>query len=329
MATALLVTTSAHAEPSAADRESARSLMVDGDRKMEARDAAGAMTAYRAAHEIMKVPSTGASYADAALAAGFFVEARDACLQVARIPAAANENAAFQKARAQCAEIVPKADAKIATITIKLTPVPGAGEPTVAFDGVNVPVGALLVPRKINPGKHVLSATLAGHADYRRETVIKEGENYELALTFAKEDGTPVAAPPSAATTPTEAPPRPLPAAGRSPLVYVGFGVAAVGFVAGGVTGGLALSKASDAKVGCVDQRCPRENQDTADGSRTLGTVSTIGFGVGLVGVGVGIYGLLSSPTPSSRPAATIWRAGSVSASPAIGPSSFGVRGSF
>ena len=45
-----------------------------------------------------------------------------------------------------------------------------------------------------------------------------------------------------------------------SPLVYVGFGVAAAGLIVGAVTGGLALSAASDAKEGCdANNNCPSD----------------------------------------------------------------------
>lgn len=315
----------AHAEPSAADRESARSLMNEGDKKLAARDARGAMKAYQTAHEIMRVPSTGASYAQAALEAGFYVEARDACLQVARIATAPNEPPAFQKARAACTDLVPKADAKIATVTIKWEPLPGAGDPKVAFDGAAIPSGALLVPRKVNPGKHVISATLSDYEDERTEVTAAEAGNIEITLTFKKrKGGAAVATTPASSNEASGAGASDTTAKGRSPLVYVGFGIGAAGFLVGGVTGGLSLSKASDAKAGCVDQHCPRSQQDVADSSRTLGTVSNIGFGVGLVGVGLGVYGLLAGGKPTTATTSAPRRI-----LPVVGVSSLGVQGQF
>ena len=311
----------AHAEPSAADRETARSLMTEGDKKLAAKDAPGAMRAYRAAHEIMKVPSTGASYAEAAVAAGFFVEARDACLQVARIAVGAGEPPAFQRARASCAELVPKADTQIATLVIKYTPPPGAGDPTATLDGVALPGGALLVPRKVNPGKHVVTATLAGYLDERQEVTVEAGKSSEVVLAFKKGGAAAESKQPPAASEP----PAPTATAGRSPLVYAGFGIGAAGLLAGGITGGLSLSKASDAKAGCVDNHCPPANKSAGDSAHALGNVSTIGFGVGLVGIGVGVYGLVAN-----RPAATSASAWSRRAvQPVFGPTSLGVRGQF
>ena len=312
----------AHAQPSAADRESARSLMNEGDKKLAAHDARGAMKAYQTAHEIMKVPSTGASYAQAALEAGFFVEARDACLQVARLPVAASEPAAFQKARSACTDLVPRADAKIATITIRVAPMPGAGEAKVSLDGAALLSGALLVPRKVNPGKHVITASLANHDDERTEVTAGEAATIEITLTFKKTKASGIP-PVERATTPDKEA-RPT-STGLSPLVYVGFGVGAAGLLVGGLTGGLSVSKAGDAKEGCVDKHCPRGNQDAADSSRTFGTISTIGIGVGIVGVGVGVgvYGLLAG----SKRASTATRGTNLT--PIIGASSLGFQGQF
>src|SRR5436190_23509399 len=55
----------ARAEPSAADKETARSLMDEGDRKFAAKDYKGALDAYQGAHAIMGVPTTGLEVAKA------------------------------------------------------------------------------------------------------------------------------------------------------------------------------------------------------------------------------------------------------------------------
>ena len=82
-----------------------------------------------------------------------------------------------------------------------------------------------------------------------------------------------------------------------SPLVYAGFGGAAVFGLVGAITGGLAFSKASSAKDACDGTRCPPSTHDDISSSKTFGTVSTITFALAGVGLGVGIYGLFSSPS--------------------------------
>src|SRR5262249_44553309 len=51
--------------PSAADRETARKLLDDGDAAFEKKDYDGALKAYAAAHAIMHVPTTGIEVAKA------------------------------------------------------------------------------------------------------------------------------------------------------------------------------------------------------------------------------------------------------------------------
>src|SRR5262249_1001249 len=65
----------AYAEPSAADRETARSLMNEGDAKFDAKNYAQALKAYQGAHAIMGLPSTGYAVARTQAALGQLVEA--------------------------------------------------------------------------------------------------------------------------------------------------------------------------------------------------------------------------------------------------------------
>ena len=63
----------AHAEPSAADRQTARTLLIKGRNKLKAGDAEGALADFRAAHAIMHVPPTGLDLARAQVALGQLV----------------------------------------------------------------------------------------------------------------------------------------------------------------------------------------------------------------------------------------------------------------
>jgi len=108
---------------------------------------------------------------------------------------------------------------------------------------------------------------------------------------------------------------------GVSPLVYVGFGVGAAGLVVGGVAGAMSLSHTAQAKQFCTNGRCTPEAAEDLEASKTWGNISTIGFAVGGVGVGVGIIGLATSGG-SERPS-------TARIEPVIGPRWTGVRGRF
>ena len=61
-----------------------------------------------------------------------------------------------------------------------------------------------------------------------------------------------------------------------------------MGLVIGGVFGGLALGTKSTLDSHCVNKTCPASEQSDIDSLSTKATVSTVGFGVGIVGVAVG-----------------------------------------
>ena len=73
------------AEPSASDRDTARALVIDGRAKLAAKDHEGAYKAFKAAHAIMGVPTTGLDLAKAEEALGLLVEARTTALDVTRM----------------------------------------------------------------------------------------------------------------------------------------------------------------------------------------------------------------------------------------------------
>jgi hypothetical protein len=94
-----------------------------------------------------------------------------------------------------------------------------------------------------------------------------------------------------------------MPASDGSPSIsgktlgYAIGGVGIAGLVVGGVTGALVLGKRSIADEHCYPelQRCDQEGIDANDAGRTLGVVSTTGFVVGVLGIGLGTYFILTS----------------------------------
>ena len=101
----LLATRAAHAEPTAADKDAARKLIEQGRARDEAKDPKGALEAFKAADEIMHVPSTAIMVANAQVNLGRFVEARDTLAHVIKAPKAPDEPAGFQRARKAAEEL--------------------------------------------------------------------------------------------------------------------------------------------------------------------------------------------------------------------------------
>jgi hypothetical protein len=175
----------------------------------------------------------------------------------------------------------------------------------------------------VNPGRHVVIVSAEGYAANRRTVTLTEGETKTVEVELEGDDE-PAAAGKSAKLE-VDSADKSAESPGTSPLVYVGFGVAAVGVVVGSVSGWMSLSKASSAKEHCDGNACTPEARDDLDASLSLATVSNVSFGVAAVGAAVGVVALLSSGSGPVERTARARR----SIEPVISPRFVGVKGSF
>jgi hypothetical protein len=275
----------AYAEPTAADKETARGLMAEGRDKREKGDHKGALEAFRAAHKIMNVPTTGLELGREQIELGMLIEARDTLLAVARTPAKPGEAEAFGKARDEAEKLAESIAPRLASAKINAKGLPDGAEAEITIDGVAVS-GVLGVARKMNPGDHTIVVRAKG-LEKSTDFKLTEGETKEIEVDFttAKKSEGPI----------VEHPPDKPSGGGISPLAVTGFVIAGVGLVVGGVTGVMHLSKTSDLKDRCPNGRCGPDTYDDYDSAKTLGTISTISFAVAGAGAVVGVIGLLSS----------------------------------
>lgn len=319
----VLVAPAARAQISASDKETARALMKDGDAKRAKGDHKGAYEAYKAAHAIMNVPTTGLEMGREQERLGMLVEARDTLLSVTRLPVMPGESANMALARDEAQKIADVIEPRIASLKIVLDKLPSGATPKVTVDGTPILVATLGVPRKHNPGPHEI-VVVVGTVEKKTEVDLAEGETKEVSI-----DVSPTEAPKEAAkpdphdAPPPEEPPPPPPPPGRSSLVWIGFGTAAAMGVVGAVTGVFAFTTASSAKDRCEGTRCPPAVHDDIESSRTYGTISTISFAVAGAGAIVGVIGLYTSPkaTPTEPAAGSLGLL--------IGANGFALRGSF
>jgi hypothetical protein len=292
-----LVPAPASAAPTAADRETARGLLKDGDTKFDSKDYRAALKNYEAAHSIMGYPSTGFAVAKTRAALGLLVEARDMALEVTRIPPKPGDPAAFARARESATKLAEELSRRIASLEITFHGGPESGEVALLLDGESVPVASLGAPRKANPGRHEVSASAPGFKSVSAHVDLAEGET--KAVTLELEPEASAAAAPVAAAATTESTAEAEEPSGRrlSPLVYVGFGVGAAGLVTGTVTGILHLTKTSSVRDTYCNggDECRPGFEDDRDAAKTYATIANIAFGVGIAGVAVGIVGLVTS----------------------------------
>jgi hypothetical protein len=328
------------AEPTAGERETARALMNEGDRKSAAKDYAGALKAYQGAHAIMSVPSTGAALARTQAAMLLLVEARDTALQVTRMPVRPNESSPFTKARTAAEKLAQELATRIPSLQITVQGPPPSADVRITFDGQALPSTVLKFPYKANPGRHNIAASAGGFADASREVDLREGESASVILSLtASATKTAASAPPKSETQAAARSDTPSllgreaadASPGASPLVYIGFAVGGAGLIAGSVAGVLHLSRVAQVKDDyCAGgTSCDPGFAKERDQAMTLATASNIGFAVAAVGVGVGIIGLATSKSAKASSTGGAAAANTAYWEPVVGVGSIGVRGGF
>lgn len=302
---------------SAADRETARSLMDQGDDLRNKGDLKAALQRFQAANEIMHVPTTALEVARTQASMGLLVEARDTLAQIMSSAPTPREPAQFRAARDEAQKLDASLEPRVPMVTVAVTGAKEGSPVSLSVDGVAVPSAVIGLPRRMNPGHHVMIATTSTQ-EGRLEINVGEGENKEVSIPLAT-----VAKPTPTTTTTTEEQPPPPPEAHRSyalPIVF--FSIGGASLIAGAITGAMELSQQSSLQTNCPNHVCPPSQYGALDSANTLATVSTITLIVGGAAVAAGVITLFvgkpSTPAPKEA-----------HIEPWIGLGSAGLRGTF
>ena len=143
----------------------------------------------------------------------------------------------------------------------------------------------------VDPGDHEIVVSNAGYEDARFRVQLKEGQTTEVTLRLGPKlaeggstDGGQTVEPPSDNRT----------------LGWILAGVGVAGLAVGSITGLMVLGKKSTVDDNCdADKRCNQTGLDAVDAGQTLAPISTTGFIIGVLGLGVGGYFLLK---PADKP---------------------------
>jgi len=187
---------------------------------------------------------------------------------------------------------------------------------TVKLDDVVFNLPALGVPLPVNPGEHTATTQVPGGGSLVTKVTIARGERKQVDLKLPPPGGGTAAAAAPAAAAATSAPTEASapahddaapPPSSRKPFIYGAAGVGALGIIVGSITGIVVLGKKGTIEDNCVETMCNAAGKEAADSAKTLGTVSTIGFGVGIVGLGAAAVMLLMEPSKTSAATARSW----------------------
>jgi hypothetical protein len=185
---------------------------------------------------------------------------------------------------------------------------PAAGKATTQVDGTDVDTAGEI---PLNPGEHEVSVKADGFKPVEKTVRLAEGAHDAVKIELA---------PIAVAAAPVE-----QSSGGSKVPAIVAFGVGAIGIGLGATFGIMAFGQAEDAKALCNGNVCSPAAADAIDSSRTSGTISTIGFIAGGVGVAAGVVLLIVAPGKSA-PAPT---KGVTRVTPWFGLGSAGVNGTF
>jgi hypothetical protein len=290
--------------PSEDDKAKARELFIDGNAKFDAQAYPAALTAYRAAHAIMNVPTTAYKVGKTLAAIGQLIQARDILLRVGQMPRVGIEPAAFAQARQSSAALADVVRGRIPSIRVEVVGVPADVPVTVVIDDKTLRPEVAHLPWRVNPGPHEVRGSAEGYQPLGEKVELEEGQTLVVKLSLRR----------------IGEPSPPPPGGGISPLVWIGFGAGALGIIAGSISGAISLGKASDLEDGCDESgNCAPDLESDLDTAKTTATISTVSFVFAGVGVAVGAVGLLLSGEPSNEVAIT----------PLIGPGYLGFTGRF
>jgi hypothetical protein len=338
-----LAATSPAAAQTAGDRETARSLMEQGHDLYDKKEFKEALKRFKAANDIMHVPSTALWTAKAQAQLGLLVEARDTIAAMRRMPEKPNDPKPFKDARNEASQLDDQLSTRVAALTIVLKGAPPGDNPTVTIDELQVPSTVVGLPRSVDAGHHVVaikSPTAQGQA----EVDVKEGEQKQLEVSLdAIAPPAPPPAPDQGAQTQPEEPPAPVRSHAPTVLTWIGIGLAGAGAIAGGVTGVMSMQKTSTIKNDCPGGVCGANDYATLDSANTLAVVSDIGFGVAGAGAILAVVTLLvghdvapagsapeEAPSPGAEPGDPQRQPQSrVNVVPWIGLGTAGVTGTF
>jgi hypothetical protein len=301
---ALFVTTAARAEPTAGDRETARSLMTEGRELREKGHLQDALKRFKAADDIMRVPTTGLELARTQASMGLLLEARDTIANIRKLPSSPSDPEPFKDARAKAEELDNSLETKIPALTIVVVGAAEGETPTIVVDGSQLAAAVTGLPRRVNAGRHTIvvkTPTTQGE-----QTVdVKEGEQKEVQVTVRAGAKNPDTTPPEGENPPPqgEHPSEPSGPTSHSPtvLTWVGIGAGGAGLITGSVTGLLSMSKTSSLKTECPKNVCtsPQSRSDY-NSAGSLATISDIGFVVAGVGAALAVTTLLIGHDASS-----------------------------
>ncbi len=319
-------------EPASATISAARALGREGVKLAEMGNCAEAVEKFQRSEKLFHAPSTLARLGECQVQLGRIVDGTENLNRVAREVLPQGAPPAFVQAQERAKVVLAEARQRLAQLKIAVA-APLDSRVLVKVDGDVVPAANLNANRPMDPGEHVIEATAPGFKMSVTKIRLAEGSVDSIAVTLELDPNaqpvvTPHAEPPLASESRGDAPGR----ASHVPA-YLALGVGVLGVGVGALFGLMASSKESDLDAACANKICPSNQQSTLDSAKSAGTVSTVGFVVGGLGLVSGTYLYLASRVAAKTPSVNAKTARSAtftaSFAPYLGLDRAGITGRF
>jgi len=315
----ILLAPAALAEPTAADRATARTLAQEGQHALETRNYSVAIDKFSRADSLVHAPTLLLGLARAQVGSTKLVEAQENYNRIIREGVVPSAPKSWSKAVDDANKEVGAISARIPWVTITVL---GPSSPEVVIDSTPIPHASLGVKRAINPGTHKLKVSAEGYLPQEKTIVLTEGQSLNVNMELEQAPEAPAPLEKKVATTAVDTGAATSGGEWRKTAAYVAFGVGGAGLIVGGVAGGLALVKHGQLADACpVRNDCDPSHGPSINSYNRLGLIADVGFIVAGVGVAAGVVFLVTQPKDTT--------AGARKWTPYIGLGSAGVAGVF
>lgn len=291
----LVPATASAAEPSAADKQAARTLAADAKAAFDSGAFSTSLDLYRRASTLVPAPTLWVREARCLAKLNQLVEAREVYVRVLREPMSESAPKAFKEARHEAEVELAALEEELPRLRLTVAP---NHDVAIAVDGTPMAPALLNAEQAVDPGPHVVTGTIDGASVKPHTVTLAPKQHLELALGGLAVEAAPVVT--------KAAPVAPPPSRGDSrALAWTAFGVGAAGLGVGVVTGLLASSKHSSLEDSCPGGACPPSAEGDLDSFRTLRTVSTVGYVTAGVGLAAGLVLYLTTGRKSASGSAS------------------------
>ena len=285
----------------------AQKLVNEGLKHDKAEAWQEAREAFEAAIALNDTPKARYYLAKALVNLRLLIEARE------HAQAAADNPRAGWWDRKNSRELLKKIEDSIAHITLR---VPPDFQGKVYLGDVPLSSSDFGSRLEVNPGTIRILAESAGFFPFEKNMNLRDGADETITVELEPEPVDTVTQKEEEATLSTEG-------SSQKTWGYVSLAVGGVGLVAGTAFGLMAKNTRNDLEAACIDDVCSENQRDAYDRGKMQAHISTAGFIVGGVGLGLGAVLLLTGPKEAEKEAETArWQ-------PYVGPTGAGIVGTF